>query len=116
MATYVDPGDRCEKHVGEVFPPRCANCGTIDSENTALWRDRYTPFSECISHRGWPMPCGRCTSLGEAHENGQVRCDRHADLIDPPRCAACTTLEHEYWQLGLVDRPRTSRLARGVIR
>ena len=102
MPTYVDPGERCERHIGEVFPPRCIDCATIDSDSPPVQVARYVPFSECSTHRGWPMPCGRCKSLDEAHDPAVVKCDRHAGQHDSPRCGACMTLEHEYRQLGLV--------------
>ena len=115
MPTFVDPGERCDRHVGEVFPPRCSDCLTITADSPPVLAARYTPFSECSTHQGWPIPCGRCTSHDEAHDRAEVKCDRHAGQTNPPQCDACMTLEHEYWQLGLVQvepgiwRGRTGR-------
>jgi hypothetical protein len=69
----LDGGGRCEAHVGEVFPPRCAACDldvanagdSIDHAEdvrlSALFsRSGYIPGSECSAHPNYPMPCDRC--------------------------------------------------------
>jgi hypothetical protein len=61
-----DHGARCDKHVGEVFPPRCNDCVTAQADDvcqtdtTRRAPKRYIPGSECPLHRGYPMPCDRC--------------------------------------------------------
>ena len=61
MMTYIDHGERCDRHIGEVFPPRCNACDLIAAEtailNTAV---RYLPNSECSQHENYPLPCDRC--------------------------------------------------------
>ena len=58
MLSELDHGVRCDKHVGEVFPPRCADCTREAAEADAM--SAPTRFAECVLHRGWPEPCGRC--------------------------------------------------------
>ena len=68
----VDFGQRCERHVGEVFPPRCVDCDksvtggdATDRQETArlggvIGRAGYIPGSECHLHANYPLPCDRC--------------------------------------------------------
>lgn len=58
----IDVGARCDRHVGEVFPPRCAECasGVAGSTPPTPRYKVYVPGSECPLHRGYPMPCDRC--------------------------------------------------------
>lgn len=53
---HLDTGERCEEHVGEVFPPRCYDCA-------AAAIVVYAPLDarrECTLHPGYPGPCARC--------------------------------------------------------
>lgn len=34
MTDFVDGGRRCSSHVGEVFPPRCAECARLNETST----------------------------------------------------------------------------------
>jgi hypothetical protein len=65
----IDNGERCERHIGEVFPPRCSDCrpgmGSVLLTPSPMRLSRYIPNSECPVHRGWPMPCDRCQTLQE---------------------------------------------------
>ena len=65
---YLDTGERCDRHVGEVFPPRCADCGTASDTPQQPRRPRvqYVHGAMCPVHVGYPMKTtGRCD-----------RCDR----------------------------------------
>ncbi len=31
----LDDGARCDEHVGEVFPPRCARCDALRNESSS---------------------------------------------------------------------------------
>ena len=56
-------GIRCDKHVGEVFPPRCFDCDLAVLNHSAdLISDRlgFIPGSECRMHPGYPLPCVSC--------------------------------------------------------
>jgi len=63
MFSELDHGIRCDKHVGEVFPPRCADCTAAalerDQATAPVRFGRHLPNSECSVHRGWPLPCDR---------------------------------------------------------
>lgn len=40
----MDDGERCDAHVGEVFPPRCAACDELRSEPVEVdygWAPTY---------------------------------------------------------------------------
>ena len=71
----VDFGQRCESHVGEVYPPRCSDCDAASADITAgatidrgetkrltaiIGRSGYIPSSECPLHANYPLPCDRC--------------------------------------------------------
>jgi len=60
MTTEVDLGGRCDRHVGEVFPPRCGDCDALHHERATVPAAGFIPGSECITHRGYPLPCARC--------------------------------------------------------
>jgi|GEM_PF-6997077 len=32
----LDHGIRCDRHIGEVFPPRCTACDTLTAEYAAM--------------------------------------------------------------------------------
>lgn len=59
----VDQGHRCDRHIGEVFPPRCSDCDiealkfVSDSLSRRLG---FIPGSECAQHHDYPLPCARC--------------------------------------------------------
>lgn len=59
----LDSGVRCDAHVGEVFPPRCADCDTetlmFASDAVSHWLG-FIPGSECTEHPNYPLPCARC--------------------------------------------------------
>lgn len=60
---YVDLGIRCDRHVGEVFAPRCDACDTAAAEHTTEMRARrlgFIPGTACISHPDYPLPCDYC--------------------------------------------------------
>ena len=83
----VDYGERCERHVGEVYPPRCSDCDRADAGDAfptrcvdcapgtggdvidrgetkrlagVLSRAGYIPGSACALHVDYPLPCNRC--------------------------------------------------------
>lgn len=62
----LDHGIRCDRHVGEVFPPKCGDClrEALDADEASAPVRFAQTFTECPNHRGWPEPCQRCT--GEA--------------------------------------------------
>lgn len=39
----MDIGARCEVHVGEVFPPRCADCERLQVFSSEQVRTEFTP-------------------------------------------------------------------------
>lgn len=53
----IDPGVRCEDHVGEVFPPRCSRCEALrDGEHVAVtatrsraWARRWLEVSRAVN-------------------------------------------------------------------
>jgi hypothetical protein len=40
--TEIDNGIRCDNHVGEVFPVRCAQCETLRAE-FSIWPNLTAP-------------------------------------------------------------------------
>lgn len=66
--TGIDIGARCERHVGEVFPPRCSDCSDAAAE--AFERQPAVEVSgppggvysstECPTHPGYFLPCDAC--------------------------------------------------------
>jgi hypothetical protein len=56
MTTELDHGTRCDKHIGEAFPPRCATCDQAQLEAATETLHR----GECNKHDGYPLPCERC--------------------------------------------------------
>lgn len=62
----IDFGERCDDHVGEVFPPRCADCAALSHPlaieahipPAALPVARTT--DECPTHANYAEPCARC--------------------------------------------------------
>lgn len=55
---------RCDRHVGEPYPPRCATCDGLEAEYKALQPAyRYLPNSDCAEHHGYPLPCDLCRRL-----------------------------------------------------
>jgi hypothetical protein len=74
MMSELDHGVRCERHVGEVFPPRCGDCQAearaADEATAPIRHGRFVPDSECPVHRGWPLlvtgGCERCATEAAA--------------------------------------------------
>lgn len=60
----LDHGVRCDRHVGEVFRVRCADCDREAAEAAAErgrpTSTRYEPGSDCPKHNGYPLPCDSC--------------------------------------------------------
>lgn len=57
----IDTGARCEAHVGEVFPPRCADCADLQAAHPLMIPAcGYIPGSACADHPDYPLPCARC--------------------------------------------------------
>ncbi len=58
MLTDLDNGARCDRHVGEVFPVRCADC-LREQRTFAPARNGF-----CTLHPDYPsdarFPCARC--------------------------------------------------------
>jgi hypothetical protein len=59
MFVTTDIGARCDRHVGEVFPPRCLDCERLNHHDPKP-RTGYLPNSECPKHKYYPLPCDRC--------------------------------------------------------
>lgn len=60
MLSELDHGVRCERHVGEVFPPRCSDCNAAaraEDERTAPVR--LGGLVECELHVGYFNFAGR---------------------------------------------------------
>lgn len=57
---YVDTGQRCDRHTGEVFPVRCYECDRAVSIYAPL-----TKYGECTRHPGYPAPCRRCQEAAD---------------------------------------------------
>jgi hypothetical protein len=64
----TDTGERCDRHVGEVFPVRCIDCERLRRARGP--RIGYVPGTECARHAGYPLPCARCSR--EAEEAADV--------------------------------------------
>jgi hypothetical protein len=73
---HIDTGARCDRHVGEVFPPRCADCDALQDEE-GMHSPRtpeplppgtpacgYFPGSHCPRHFDHPEPCRKCQREG----------------------------------------------------
>lgn len=61
--TDVDLGIRCDRHVGEVFPPRCDACDIVTAEHATERRTNrlgFIPGSSCSQHPDYPLPCAFC--------------------------------------------------------
>ena len=61
-----DLGIRCDRHVGEVFPPRCDACLVATAEHTTEMRSRrlgFIPGTACHLHTDYPLPCALCERL-----------------------------------------------------
>lgn len=59
----IDPGARCDAHVGEVFPPRCRDCEAEAASSPPAPAPRpcvYVPGSSCPRHPHYPEPCDAC--------------------------------------------------------
>lgn len=71
MFSEIDPGVRCDRHVGEVFQVRCLDCDHLTLEAAAHRTEarltRYTPGTECTVHPGYPLPCDRCARDRKEH-------------------------------------------------
>jgi hypothetical protein len=52
--TYYDYGIRCDRHIGEVFPPRCPACEGLAAEWGTL------PNTVCPKHPAHLRPCTKC--------------------------------------------------------
>jgi hypothetical protein len=63
MISELDHGIRCDDHIGEVFPPRCADCDALTLQGASdlvIARLGFLPGSECGVHAGYPLPCAKC--------------------------------------------------------
>ena len=61
-----DLGIRCDRHVGEVFPPRCDACLVATAEHATEMRSRrlgFIPGSACHLHTEYPLPCALCERI-----------------------------------------------------
>jgi hypothetical protein len=62
----VDLGARCDAHIGEAFPPRCAACAAEAARNStvrATVRLGFIPGSACDLHLNYPLPCALCARI-----------------------------------------------------
>ncbi len=69
LTAEIDLGVRCDSHVGEAFPPRCAACTAAAGADGVL-TERVPPstsprlLSPCPLHDGYfvygSLPCDRC--------------------------------------------------------
>ncbi len=79
MLAELDHGMRCDRHIGEVFPPRCSDCSREAAERdeaTASVRlavPAGTANAMCSVHPEYPSsdrwPCARCQR--DAAEGGE---------------------------------------------
>jgi hypothetical protein len=64
MSSEFDHGIRCDRHIGEAFRVRCADCDKAAAEEIAAAVEacqvRYIPNSSCSLHPDYPLPCNRC--------------------------------------------------------
>ena len=60
-------GERCDRHVGEVFPPRCSACDALQRERPPERHRRlgFIPGSSCPLHPNWPLPCLKCERIAD---------------------------------------------------
>ena len=59
--SILDSGVRCDRHIGDAFPPRCGACQGLSVEYAQLnIAVRYIPGSDCLEHPGYPLPCDHC--------------------------------------------------------
>jgi len=47
---------RCDDHVGQPWPPRCARCDDL----AMMPRVDFRPGTECALHPHYVIPCARC--------------------------------------------------------
>lgn len=64
MPHHIDAGVRCERHVGEAFPPRCYDCTALAADTLPLPTDPppvgVYSSTECEIHAGYFLPCEKC--------------------------------------------------------
>ena len=61
-----DLGARCDRHVGEVFAPRCDACNLASAEHINELRSRrlgFIPGTACHLHTDYPLPCALCERI-----------------------------------------------------
>lgn len=52
---------RCERHVGEPYPPRCAGCDAAQPAEPKRGPSVGVYSSEeCLAHEGYYLPCDSC--------------------------------------------------------
>lgn len=66
MTDFVDAGARCSEHVGEVFPPRCAECTAAQAEldtNSGRNPSGMEPWAQSVALPDpWAAPFGEVSS------------------------------------------------------
>lgn len=80
MLDRIDTGERCERHVGEAFPPRCYECAALAAEAAAppVGELADAPVVgcyaavECERHPGYFLPCDRCWRDAHAADAASV--------------------------------------------
>lgn len=55
----LDIGALCERHVGELYRPRCPECDQARAESLVP-AVGFFPGSSCAQHPAYPRPCARC--------------------------------------------------------
>jgi hypothetical protein len=65
LLSDLDHGARCERHVGEVFPPRCDECTALAKDVRPAHTPRigYVVGTECTIHPFYPLPCEHCARV-----------------------------------------------------
>jgi hypothetical protein len=75
MISELDHGIRCDRHIGEAFPPRCSDCDVLtvqQASDQVSTRLGFIPGSSCSLHAGYPMPCASC-ARNDADENASPK-------------------------------------------
>jgi len=59
--TLASPGPRCERHVGEPYPPCCADCDAVQPvQHERPPAVGVYSSTECCQHPGYYEPCDAC--------------------------------------------------------
>ena len=104
----IDLGARCDRHVGEVFAPRCDACNAATAEHSTELRSRrlgFIPGTACHLHTDYPLPCASCERItvskdlaGETNVSPDRRGNEHPESNLPKVHGPCPICwEPSHW-------------------